>query len=57
MAGPVFKNEDYGIAFRVGSELRQKADAALLSMREDGTYDMIKSKWFGDAAHSAGQPG
>lgn len=57
LAGPVFKNEDYGIAFRVGSELRQKADAALLSMREDGTYDMIKSKWFGDAAHSAGQPG
>jgi hypothetical protein len=24
---------------------------------DTGTYDLIKSKWFGDDAHSAGQPG
>jgi len=57
LAGTVFQNEDYGIAFRVGDELRKKVDEALLSIREDGTFDLIKSKWFGDDAHSAGQPG
>ena len=46
-AGPVFQEEDYGLAFRIGSELRKQADEALLSMREDGTYDLIKQKWFG----------
>jgi polar amino acid transport system substrate-binding protein len=48
IAGPIFKNEDYGIVFRPGSPLRQQVDEALLSMREDGTYDMIKAKWFGN---------
>ena len=57
LAGPVFHHEDYGIAFPLGSELRQQADDALLSIREDGDYDLIKQKWFGDDAHSAGQPG
>jgi polar amino acid transport system substrate-binding protein len=47
LAGPVFQNEDYGIAFRNGSDLRKEADEALLSMREDGTYELIKQKWFG----------
>ena len=46
-AGTVFQNEDYGIAFRPG-EKRKKVDEALLSIREDGTYDLIKSKWFGE---------
>ncbi|WP_328352774.1 transporter substrate-binding domain-containing protein [Mycobacterium sp. NBC_00419] len=54
MAGPVFKNEDYGIVFRPGSELRKQVDEALLSMREDGTYDMIKTKWFGSDEANAG---
>lgn len=57
LAGTVFQNEDYGIAFRPGDELRKKVDEALLSIREDGTYDMIKSKWFGDDTHPADQPG
>lgn len=47
LVGTVFQNEDYGIAFRNGSNLRKQADAALLKMREDGDYDMIKQKWFG----------
>jgi polar amino acid transport system substrate-binding protein len=47
LAGPIFQTEDYGIAFRNGSDLRKQADSALLSMREDGTYDLIKQKWFG----------
>lgn len=54
IAGPVFQHEDYGIAFRNGSELRKQLDAALLSMREDGEYTLIKRKWFGDTADSEG---
>ena len=45
--GTVFQHEDYGIAFRIGSELRKQADEALLKMRVDGDYSMIKQKWFG----------
>lgn len=52
LAGPIFQHEDYGIAFRNGSELRKQLDAALLSMREDGDYALIKRKWFGDPADS-----
>ena len=49
LVGPVFKPRDYGIAFRVGSELRKEVDDALLTIREDGTFDQIKQKWFGSA--------
>ena len=49
LVGTVFENEDYGIAFRNGSDLRKQADEALLKMREDGDYAMIKQKWFGPA--------
>lgn len=47
LVGTVFMNEDYGIAFRLGSDLRKQADEALLKMRADGDYDLIKQKWFG----------
>ncbi len=46
-ARPIFQIKDYGITFHNGSDLRKQADSALLSMREDGTYDLIKQKWFG----------
>ena len=47
MVGTVFQNADYGIAFRNSSELRKQADEALLKMREDGDYELIRDKWFG----------
>ena len=47
LVGTVFENEDYGIAFRNDSDLRKQADEALLKMREDGDYALIKQKWFG----------
>ena len=47
LAGPVFKDEDYGLAFPLGSPLKEQADNALLSMQEDGQYDLLKQKWFG----------
>lgn len=48
MAGPVFQENDYGFVFTVGSGLRKPVDQALLSMREDSSYAMIKEMWFGD---------
>jgi polar amino acid transport system substrate-binding protein len=45
--GPIFHKEDYGILFDENSELRKQTDRALLSLREDGTYDQIYQKWFG----------
>jgi polar amino acid transport system substrate-binding protein len=48
LAGPIFKDEDYGIVFPNNSRLKEDADAALLSMQDDGSYDMLKQKWFGN---------
>jgi polar amino acid transport system substrate-binding protein len=44
--GAVFQKEDYGIVFPLGSALRKRVDATLLSLREDGTYQRIHDKWF-----------
>lgn len=58
LAGPIFNAEDYGIAFPQNSELRSAADQSLLEIRQDGTYDLIKRKWFGsDDSQAASQPG
>jgi len=45
--GQVFRKEDYGIVFKSGSTLRRQVDDALLSMREDGSYQKLYEKWFG----------
>ncbi|MFM9034405.1 MAG: transporter substrate-binding domain-containing protein [Mycobacterium sp.] len=47
VAGPVFKDEDYGVVFPIGSELRRQFDDALLAIQEDGEFDRLKQKWFG----------
>ena len=48
IVGEPFTEEFYGIAIRKGQEeLKAQIDAALASMREDGTYDEIYNKWFG----------
>lgn len=59
IAGPIFHAEDYGLAFPLKSELRAPVDQSLLEIRQDGTYDLIKRKWFGEEviAQSDGQPG
>jgi polar amino acid transport system substrate-binding protein len=46
VVGPVFKRENYGILFPRGSDLRKRVNEALLTMREDGTYDALYNKWF-----------
>ena len=47
VVGPIFREEDYGIAFPQGSAWRKRVDGALLSLREDGTYHRLHDKWFG----------
>jgi polar amino acid transport system substrate-binding protein len=45
-AGSIFRREDYGIAFPLGSPLRKRVDGALLALREDGTLLRLQNKWF-----------
>lgn len=47
LTGPVFLPESYGIAFPSGSALSEPINQALLSLREDGSYDRLYRKWFG----------
>ena len=47
IAGPIFHDEDYGILFPLGSELRRQVDDALLAIRESGDFDLIEQKWLG----------
>jgi polar amino acid transport system substrate-binding protein len=47
MVGPEFNPNDVGFVFPIGSPLRKRVNGALLSMREDGTYQRIYERWFG----------
>lgn len=48
MAGPIFQEEDQGFVLALDSPLRKPVNQTLITMREDGTYALIKEKWFGD---------
>lgn len=43
---PVFENDKIGIAVRKGDPLREKLNAALKEIVEDGTYKKINDKYF-----------
>lgn len=45
----VFKKEKYAIALNENSLLIEDVNRALLRMREDGRYDQIAIRWFGDS--------
>lgn len=47
VVGPIFKKENYGIVFPPGSPWRQPVNAALLKLREEGAYDELMRRWFG----------
>jgi polar amino acid transport system substrate-binding protein len=47
VAGPIFKEETYGIALPSNSDLREPINETLLILKQDGTYDRIYAKWFG----------
>lgn len=44
----VFKRENYGIALPTGSPLAEDINRALLALRESGTHDALRRKYFGD---------
>jgi ABC-type amino acid transport substrate-binding protein len=49
LVGAIVKPEKYGIALPEGSPLREEINRALLRLMEDGTYDDIYARWFGQA--------
>lgn len=49
IAGAQFRPESYGIIFPVGSPLRRPVDQALLKLLENGTYESLYRKWFGQS--------
>jgi polar amino acid transport system substrate-binding protein len=46
VVGPIFRKENYGIAFPAGSPWRRRVNYALLQLKERGEYDEIYAKWF-----------
>ena len=48
VAGPIFHEEDQGFVLALGSPLRKPVNQTLIGMHEDGSYNLIKEKWFGD---------
>jgi len=47
LVGPVFLKENYAIAVPTGSPLAEAINQSLLRLRENGTYESIRQKWFG----------
>jgi len=47
VVGPIFREEDYGIALPAGSPLRKAINSALLRLQSSGRYDTIYKRWFG----------
>ena len=45
----IYRPENYGILLPSGSALKEDIDLALLQFREDGTYDAILTRWFGNS--------
>lgn len=48
LAGPVFLREDYAIALPSGSPLNEDINRAILELKENGTYQRLVRKWFGN---------
>ena len=55
IVGPMLRKENYGILFPRGSALRKPVNEALLTLRENGIYDELYTKWF--SATQVGQAG
>lgn len=54
VVGSIFRKESYGILFPNGSPLRKTVNEALLRLKENGTYDIIYTKWFGAPGSNKG---
>lgn len=49
IVGSVFLRENYGIILPPNSPLGEEINQSLLRLREDGVYDQIYRKWFGNS--------
>jgi len=47
LAGDVFHPDRYGILFPEGSDLKEHIDRILIRMQEDGSYELLRTKYFG----------
>ncbi|MEY4942229.1 MAG: Bacterial extracellular solute-binding protein family 3, partial [Planctomycetota bacterium] len=48
VVGELFQRRHFGFAFhRDGTNLREKFDIAIVALRENGTLDQIRQRWFG----------
>ena len=48
VVGELFQRRHFGFAFhRDNTDLREKFDIAILALRENGTLDQIRQRWFG----------
>ena len=48
VVGSIFQRETYGIALPTGSTLREPINNELLRLKQNGTYDSLYTKWFGN---------
>ena len=48
VVGAVFERQSYGIALKTDSPYRESINQAILKLVENGTYDKIYQKWFGE---------
>jgi len=48
LVGPEIDKNDIGFVLPLGSHLRKQISNELLALREDGTYQRIYAKWFGN---------
>ncbi|AFZ27766.1 amino acid ABC transporter substrate-binding protein, PAAT family [Cylindrospermum stagnale PCC 7417] len=46
VVGSIFREENYGIVLPNNSPYRKQINSALLSLKEDGTYQTLYDKWF-----------
>ena len=50
LVGAILAPESYGIAFPIGSPLREPVNRALLDQQADGTDERLTRLWFGDGS-------
>ncbi len=48
MVGPEINDAPVAIMVQLDSPLRKRIDVALLALREDGSYQRLYEKWFGN---------
>ena len=48
VVGTVFERQSYGIALKTNSPYREPINQAILKLVENGTYNKIYQKWFGE---------